>query len=115
MICRLAIAILLPIALVACGKQPAAPEQPANTALEDEGKLNAAKRANGMGTISAIDPVASRITIAHGPVAELNWPAMTMSFSGTPAQLRGFGRGDKVRFEFDWDGKVGRIVTIVSK
>lgn len=32
------------------------------------------------GTIQAVDAGSGKITIAHGLVAALKWPAMTMSF-----------------------------------
>ncbi|MFN3727447.1 MAG: copper-binding protein [Allosphingosinicella sp.] len=42
-----------------------------------------------------------RITISHGPVAELGWPAMTMSFTVRSADLaQGVSVGDRVQFGF---------------
>lgn len=32
------------------------------------------------GTVKAADPAAGSVTLAHGPVRALNWPAMTMTF-----------------------------------
>lgn len=41
------------------------------------------------------------VTLAHQPVAELNWPAMTMSFTSIPeVNLNEFAVDDTVRFEF---------------
>lgn len=50
----------------------------------------------------AIEKITARnVTLRHGPVAALDWPAMTMTFATEgPAQLRGFKRGDKVSFRF---------------
>ena len=31
-------------------------------------------------TVKKVDESASTVTLAHGPVASLNWPAMTMNF-----------------------------------
>ena len=31
-------------------------------------------------TVKKVDEKASTVTLAHGPIASLNWPAMTMSF-----------------------------------
>ena len=31
-------------------------------------------------TVKKVDDKASIVTLAHGPIASLNWPAMTMSF-----------------------------------
>lgn len=55
------------------------------------------------GTVTAI--AGDRITISHGPVAGLGWPAMTMTFrAGEPAMLQGIGVGDRVAFEFRQSG-----------
>jgi Cu(I)/Ag(I) efflux system protein CusF len=32
------------------------------------------------GKVTKVDRAAGRVTIAHGPVASLKWPAMTMAF-----------------------------------
>lgn len=45
---------------------------------------------------------ANDVTLNHGAVPALKWPAMTMSFRlGSPALARGFKVGDRVRFTFD--------------
>ncbi len=51
------------------------------------------------GRITAIN--GQQVTIAHGPVASLNWPAMTMQFRlARPEQARGLAVGDAVTFRF---------------
>ena len=53
-----------------------------------------------VGQIDAMD--ASSITLSHQPVAAIGWPAMTMTFRVTdPALLRGYAKGQRVRFGFD--------------
>ncbi|EMD83350.1 efflux RND transporter periplasmic adaptor subunit [Pacificimonas flava] len=53
------------------------------------------------GKVTALDPGDRQITISHGPVPELRWPAMTMAFGvRDDVQLRGLQRGGKVRFTF---------------
>ncbi|SEP37383.1 copper-binding protein [Pseudomonas sp. Snoq117.2] len=44
----------------------------------DQGS-QAAPTARAEGTIKALDPQSGKITVAHGPVAELKWPSMTMA------------------------------------
>jgi Cu(I)/Ag(I) efflux system membrane fusion protein len=52
------------------------------------------------GVIEAVD--AGSVTFSHQPVPALGWPAMTMAFHVTdPALIRGYKRGDMVRFAFD--------------
>lgn len=66
----------------------------ANDAQADGKQLHRAE-----GAVSAI--TAESITIAHGPVSSLNWPAMAMSFKAPAKGLpRGLKVGDRVRFSF---------------
>ncbi|MGV2495270.1 efflux RND transporter periplasmic adaptor subunit [Pelagerythrobacter aerophilus] len=63
------------------------------------------------GTIDKIEP--HSVTLRHGPVPRLDWPAMTMAFATEgPAQLRGFKRGDRVQFSFTQSEAGPRIVSI---
>ncbi len=103
------IATLLAIPLAACGQAPST-GQAANTAAASEGK-----EGSGVGTITAIDAETGKITLAHGPVAELEWPAMTMSFAGNPAKEQGLAVGDKVAFKFVWDGKTAQLISIEKR
>ena len=53
---------------------------------------------HGTGTVRKID--AGMVNLSHGPIASLNWPAMTMSFKLKDAALaRGIRAGDVVDFE----------------
>ena len=66
---------------------------------------------SAIGTITAI--TARSVTVRHGPVPALEWPAMTMSFAAEgPAQLRGFKLGERVRFSFVQSAGGPRIVSI---
>ncbi|MBN90984.1 MAG: efflux transporter periplasmic adaptor subunit, partial [Erythrobacteraceae bacterium] len=63
------------------------------------------------GTIERI--TSSSVTLRHGPVPALEWPAMTMPFATEgPEQLRGFARGDRVSFTFAQADTGPRIVSI---
>ncbi|WP_367947254.1 copper-binding protein [Sphingopyxis sp. BSNA05] len=61
-----------------------------------------------------IEKITARsVTLRHGPVSALDWPAMTMAFAiERPAQLRGFKRGDNVTFSFVQADSGPRIVSI---
>ncbi|WP_137898039.1 efflux RND transporter periplasmic adaptor subunit [Sphingomonas sp. 2SG] len=53
-----------------------------------------------LGSVEAIDP--RSITLSHQPVPAIGWPAMTMTFRvADPALLRGYKKGDRVRFGFE--------------
>lgn len=68
-----------------------------------------------VGTVTAIDAAKGAITLDHGPMSGVEWPAMTMEFTAEPEQLSGVKVGDRVDFEIDWDGKVGRITRISAQ
>lgn len=72
----------------------------------------AAPSARASGTVRAIDTVKGRVTLAHGAVPSLHWPAMTMDFAATPEQLQGLKVGDRVEFEFHAEGMNARILSI---
>ena len=52
------------------------------------------------GTLKAVDRKTGRITIDHGPVASLDWPAMTMDFAVKEGVLpAGIEPGQRIAFE----------------
>lgn len=54
------------------------------------------------GVVKRIDKAAGLLTLAHGPIANLQMPAMTMPFRvADPAWLGRFKAGDKVRFRVE--------------
>lgn len=55
------------------------------------------------------------VTISHGPVPDLEWPAMTMAFRASSADmLGGVAPGDQVSFSFrQADG--GYVLTSLTK
>ena len=60
---------------------------------------------SGTGTVRKIDAAKGTVTLAHGPIASLNWPAMTMSFKLKDAALaQGIKAGDAVDFELVQSG-----------
>ncbi|MBS7457901.1 copper-binding protein [Coralloluteibacterium stylophorae] len=85
---------------------PAAPASPAATA---------AKSASANGVVEAVDTAAETITIAHGPVPELEWPAMTMTFQASDVDLTAIRQGDRVSFEFTSSGMDGTITAIARQ
>ncbi|MHC8299439.1 copper-binding protein [Pseudomonas sp. ZS1P83] len=68
--------------------------------------------AKAEGTIKAINSRKHTVTIAHGAVPAVQWPAMTMGFNATPEQLAGLKIGDHVAFEFRAEGMGATIVSI---
>jgi Cu/Ag efflux protein CusF len=59
-----------------------------------------------------VDKEAKKITLRHGPLANLDMPAMTMVFQvKDPAMLDQVKAGDKVKFQAE---KVGGAFTITK-
>jgi Cu(I)/Ag(I) efflux system periplasmic protein CusF len=58
------------------------------------------------GTVTKVDPEKSSVTIAHGPVQSMNWPAMTMTFKVKDKRmLEKAKEGERVDFAFVQSGK----------
>ncbi|MGI9362255.1 MAG: efflux RND transporter periplasmic adaptor subunit [Parasphingorhabdus sp.] len=79
-----------------------------------EGELPRAAKMTGRhkasGKIEAIK--SNGVTLSHGPVPAINWPAMTMDFRlAKPSTMRGLKKGDRVDFTFE---KSGSVVTVTS-
>ena len=55
--------------------------------------------ASATGTVTAINTGGHKITLNHGPIPEIKWPAMKMEFPVVPSvDLTKVKVGDKVRF-----------------
>lgn len=53
------------------------------------------------GSVKNVNRATGKVTIAHGPVAELKWPAMTMQFAVADKKLLGeLAAGKTVDFRF---------------
>tara|TARA_R110002020_G_scaffold292826_1_gene508219 strand:- start:31180 stop:31515 length:336 start_codon:yes stop_codon:yes gene_type:complete len=72
----------------------------------------AAEMAKASGTVRKIDEEKGMVVIAHGPVPELQWPAMVMGFKATPEQLEKLNKGDEINFEFTSKGMDSTISSI---
>lgn len=74
-----------------------------------------ATMAMASGTVESLDAGDGKITIAHGPVEALKWPAMTMSFKASPEQLASVKIGQQVEFWFESKGMENTITHISPK
>jgi len=55
----------------------------------------------GVGTVKKVDSAGGKVTIAHGPIPTMKWPAMNMTFTvKDKAMLGKFSQDKKVEFEF---------------
>ncbi len=120
--------LVLTLALAACSPsdQPATPQAdrasasapaPAQMPAASDGKAMeaTAKHASATGTIESIDVTAKTLTIAHGPVPELGWPAMTMTFQAPDVDLASYTLGDRIAFDLSVIGMKAKITSIRSR
>lgn len=89
---------------------PATPTEPTPAPVP-----SAASKASAAGVVEAVDLAAKTVTIAHGPVDALKWPAMTMTFKAPDADLSAIKQGDHITFEFTSSGMDGTITTITRQ
>ncbi len=69
----------------------------------------------GDGSVETVDPARATVTLTHGPIASLKWPAMTMDFRiKDPALLRTLKPGQKIRFEFTDAGSGDYLIVRVQ-
>lgn len=69
--------------------------------------------AHGVGTVKAIDAKVGSVTLSHGPIAEVHWSAMTMSFSVADTKLLADIKvNQKVAFTFRSEGGTNTITEI---
>jgi RND family efflux transporter MFP subunit len=65
------------------------------------GPAGASVSHRAQGTVESIDAKANTVSVEHGPVPSIKWPAMTMEFSFANPSLAGSARpGAKIAFEF---------------
>ena len=66
------------------------------------GSTTAAAAAQSEGEVRKVDLEQGKVTLRHGPLTNLDMPAMTMVFTATDKKLlEGLKQGDKVRFAAD--------------
>ncbi|MEG8219343.1 copper-binding protein [Sphingobium psychrophilum] len=76
-------------------------------------KAPAAKTGHGVGVITAIDPQTAKLTIQHGPMPAVGWPAMTMAFKANPPTLlRGLQVGQRIGFDVMTHGMAAEITAV---
>lgn len=83
--------------------------QPASSPASASAAMSATYSAQGK--VDGVD--ADSMTLSHGPIAELKWPAMTMPFSKpNPTAFADVKVGDSVHFEFKKKGDEYELVSV---
>lgn len=114
--------VAVTIALTACEKKaqtPTAEAAKARASAADAMSSMAmpadAKMGKATGTVTAIDAAEGRITLNHGAIPAVGWPAMMMAFSAKPALLNGITVRDKVAFDVTVRGNAGEVTAITKQ
>ena len=120
--------LAVPLALAACdsGEETAETEDmpmvenmPEDMPMSDDMPMmqpgEGGQTASAEGTVTAVNAGAGTITIDHGPVAVVDWPAMTMAFQADEAMRQQVAVGDQVTFEFRTSEGGGEITSISKK
>jgi len=95
------------------GAEGAQPDAKADARPAAPAAATAPATHRGEGTVMAVDPAHASVSLAHGPIASLKWPAMTMDFKVKDAALlRTLKPGQRI--VFDLAGEPGGEYTIVS-
>lgn len=92
--------LALALLLGACGEKQSATPAAANVAANPTSNV-VAEVYSGTGTIQSV--AANKVTIAHGPIEGIGWPAMTMTFTAPPGMAE-VKAGTPVDFSFRRDG-----------
>lgn len=101
------------LVLAGCDKTADAPAKSApSTDMAGMEMGTVAKTGSGSGTITELDASAGKVTIAHGPIATVGWPEMTMGFKAEPKLLENLKVGDKVNFDLSVKGNAGEVTAI---
>ncbi len=85
-------------------------------AMKNDSKMSDTKKettASGTGTITALNAANHKVTLDHGPIPAINWPAMKMEFAAAPSvDLAKMKTGDKVNFTLNGSGNTYTVQSI---
>ena len=99
----------LAVSVAACGPAETSEANRVSTLpSEDLGAIHSAT-----GTVDSVS--GRQVTISHGPIKSLEWPAMTMPFTAkSAASIQGIGAGNRVAFTFSKSG-TETVLTLITK
>lgn len=110
-ITQLAGAVALALLLAACGNNDAAAPEQREPSARDPAPAGAEDIYAAAGDVTKVS--GNQVTISHGPVKGLGWPAMTMPFQApSPEMLQGLNVGDPVDFQFRKAGEQYQLTSI---
>lgn len=72
----------------------------------DKGASNSETTHQAAGTVRSVDAAKGTISLVHGPVASMNWPAMTMTFKAKDKKMvEAVKPGQKIEIDFHQQGR----------
>ena len=100
----------LAVSVTACGTAETSKDNAVSTApAETVGQTH-----SGTGTVERVS--GNKVTISHGPIESLEWPAMTMPFSAKDAAaVQGIKAGDRVAFTLTKSGNESVLTSITKQ
>ncbi len=100
----------LAVSVTACGTAETSKENAVATAPTD----SVGQTHSGTGTVDSVS--GQQVTISHGPIKSLEWPAMTMPFSAKDAaSVQAIKAGDRVAFTFSKSGSESVLTSITKQ
>ena len=103
---RFAIAIAAAVFASAAGAQMKGMEGMDMKTEKKDAKKAEAHAHHASGVVKSVNADKGTVNIEHGPVASLNWPAMTMAFKAKDRKaVQALKPGQKIDFEFVQQGK----------
>jgi len=119
----LTLAAGMALGVAACNQPqetPVATEEPAAEAsgaatmpmTADAGAQTGTGTGTGTGVITAVDADAGTVTVEHGPIPGVGWPAMTMRFTASPAVMEAASTGERIEFDVSVRDGVNEITAI---
>ena len=91
------------IALAGCG-------QAQKSGANNGQAAAAAQTYRGTGKVTAV--AGNQVTIDHGPIEGIGWPAMTMTFTAPGGMASGVKAGDEVSFSFRQEGSAYTLTSL---
>lgn len=107
------------LGLAACNQPQETPVAREEPAAEASGAATmpmtadaGAQTGTGTGVITAVDADAGTVTVEHGPIPGVGWPAMTMRFTASPAVMGAASPGERIAFDVSVRDGVNEITAI---
>lgn len=87
-------------------------QSPADHAAHHAPAASAAAASRSDGEVRKVDKAQGKLTLRHGPIANLDMPGMTMVFKvADPRMLESVKEGDKVKFSAD---RINGVFTVTA-